>query len=109
MLEGRQRKRLIKLARRVPIEDVRRFVCPDGDDIPSYFVLQEFGQEVVRSWHFGNGDPDIYEVIMEDEVFCAAMVDYLKSRDLVFSSDDDAIVFANRHIVPKLNRTKAEP
>ena len=86
---GQERKRLLKLARRVPVQQVEDFLLPRPGAHPSYFVLREYGFEVLRGW----GVQGIDEVSIEDDVFAHACCDYLKSRGLVFESTDAALEY----------------
>src|SRR5262245_2541656 len=90
MRPGQQRKRMLKLARRVPVEQVEGFVLRAPDPHPCYFVLHEHGNESLCCWHAVYGD----EVSMQDEVFHQACCEYLKDRGLVFESAASAAAYA---------------
>jgi hypothetical protein len=88
---GQQRKRMLKLARRVPVQEVEEFVLRQPGSHPSYFVLREYGFELLRGWHNRHG---ITEVSMEDDVFYLACCEYLKAQGFVFESTEAALQYA---------------
>jgi hypothetical protein len=97
MKPGQQRKRLLKLARRVPVEEVEAFVGGAGGSHPSYFVLREHGYEFLCGWYHNSTT----EVSMSDDVFYRACCEYLKSRGLVFDSDKAASEYARQQGVTR--------
>ncbi len=99
MREGRQRKRMIKLARRVSVEEIRAFLL-NNDHTPAYFLLRSNGYELLRGWHPTHG---ITELVMDDEVAYEACVLYLKDRGIVFESEDDALAWRVQSGRPSLD------
>ena len=92
---------MIKLGRRVPIDEVRTFIHRDKlDGPPLYFVLLANGYELLRGW-----DPKlgVLETSMEDDVFYVACVEYLKSLGVAFSSEEGAMDYAASEVFPKLS------
>ncbi len=102
MQSGRARKRMIKLGRRVPLDEVRLFIHRECLEGPShYFLLLADGYELIRGWHPKLG---VMELSMEDEVFYSACTEYLKSIGLVFNSKEDAMRYAATDVFPKLSK-----
>ena len=91
---GKQRKRLVKEARKLDPEEVRRTTL-DHQGNPSMFVLRIHGHESLCAW------PQPYDrahalrlVTIEDDAVDLAVMEYLKSIDLVFETEGDAAAFA---------------
>ena len=93
MKPGKARKRIIKLGRRIPVEEIRAFVENGVDSRPQYFVLRQYGYELLCPWraHFGA------ELTLDDDVLYHACKEYLKERHLVFESTDTALDYARTH------------
>jgi hypothetical protein len=103
MFEGQYRKRMIKQARKVPVDEVRRFIHDgDLDGPPQYFLLQSHGLEIVRGWHPKHG---IMELSMQDDVSYWACIEYLKSIGLVVGSEEAALDYAVVNVFPKMRGT----
>lgn len=91
---------MIKQARKVPVEDVRRFIDHGHlDGPPQYFIVHSYGVELVRGWHPRHG---VMELSMQDDVFHWACIEYLKSVGLVFDSEEAALDYAAANVFPKI-------
>ncbi len=87
---GQKRKRLLKLARRIAVEQIRASVQNSPDSHPRYFVLRQHGMELLCSWHWMHGQ---MEVTIEDDVEAVAVSEYLKGLGLVFDSSEAALAY----------------
>src|SRR5262245_23342341 len=94
MSAGRDRKKLIKLSQKIPVEEIRAFVFGTSDSYPQYFVLQRHGIEVLRGWQWRHG---VTELTLDDDVLAFAVTEYLKKVGLVFDSDEWALNYAQAH------------
>ncbi len=91
---GQRPKRLLKLARRVPVEEIRAWVQTGRDSHSRFFILRHNGTELLRSWHWAHG---LMEITIEDDAAATAVTEHLKGLKLVFDSIDAAMAYGREH------------
>ena len=94
MGEGRNRKRTIKAARQIPVEQIVDFLRPDEDRIDDYFLVHESHLDYwfICCWSRTNG---MMTTLMEEDVLHLACVEYMKSHGyMMFESLNQASTHA---------------
>jgi hypothetical protein len=91
---GQQGKRLLKAARKIPLQDVcEELGCRPGE-IPAYFLLNQYGFEVIRGWSRAGG---FFEISICDDALAVACSEYLRSLGLLFDSSEAATAYSQPH------------
>jgi hypothetical protein len=90
MRAGRNRKRTIKAARQIPVEQIVEFLRPHEDMVDDHFLVYESGLDAwfICCWSRTNG---MMTTTIEDDVLDLACVEYMKSHGyLMFDSMEQA-------------------
>ena len=93
MAEGKDRKRLIKAARKVPVENILALLQRHEDLVDDYFLVYNSFLDCwfIRCWSRTNG---MMDMTIEEEALGLACIEYMKSHGyLVFESEMEASTY----------------
>lgn len=91
---GRQRKRLLKSARKIPLDQVWEVLACRPGEPPAYFLLKQHGFELIRGWSRKHG---FVEMTICDNALAVACTEYLRFLGLVFDSVEEAKSYSQPH------------
>src|SRR5438067_2405475 len=92
MRPGRDRKRVLKAARGIPVEQIRELLRLDEETMEWFVIHNAYLEcDFIRCWHRMNG---MMTLCIEDGAVHLACIDYMKNHGyLQFESDTAASAF----------------
>lgn len=100
--QGKERKRLKKLAAAVPAEEIKEFLAVDkGSPVGHFLIGTSDDNYTICCWHPSNG---LMELTIDDDAMYEACIQFLVKNGLTFQNRNEFFAHAKEHKWPNPRR-----